>query len=132
MLRFIESGPLKDHNFRFMILTTAVISANRENYACAYCSGVATTTDYIESIKDNPELLLSLDKLVAICRPCNSRKGSKSKGFFSQAVYPTYLYHLYLRAKSYSFLKRDAPNRYELIIGIVRHSRPQLLDCQLW
>ena len=108
-----------------MILTTAVISANRENYTCAYCSGLATTTDYIESIKDNPELLRSLDELVAICRPCNGRKGIKSKVvFFSQAAYPPCLYHLYLPAKSYSFLKRDALNRYELIIGIVRHSRP--------
>ena len=82
MLGFIKSALLKDHNFLFMILTTAVISANRENYTCAYYSGLATTTDYIESIKDNPELLLSLDKLVAICRPCNSRKGSKSKVVF--------------------------------------------------
>ena len=82
MLGFIKSGLLKDHNFLFMILTTAVISANRENYTCAYCSGLVTTTDYIESIKDNPELLLSLDKLVAICRPCNGRKGIKSKVVF--------------------------------------------------
>lgn len=65
---------------KWRALSKAVLA--RDNFTCAYCYGVATTTDHIESIKDNPELLLSLDNLVASCRPCNSRKGSKSKVVF--------------------------------------------------
>jgi 5-methylcytosine-specific restriction endonuclease McrA len=54
----------------------------RDNYTCAYCYGEATTTDHIESVKYRPELALSLDNLVASCKPCNSRKGSKPRSVF--------------------------------------------------
>ena len=59
----------------------------RDNYTCAYCYGEATTTDHIESVKHRPELALSLDNLVASCKPCNSRKGSKPRSVFLASAF---------------------------------------------
>lgn len=48
----------------------------RDAYICAYCQGIATEADHvIPKAKGGTD---QLDNLVASCRPCNTRKGSKS------------------------------------------------------
>jgi 5-methylcytosine-specific restriction endonuclease McrA len=54
----------------------------RDGFVCAYCGDIATTTDHIVSVKEAPDLCLDLDNLVASCRRCNSRKGSRPRRFF--------------------------------------------------
>jgi 5-methylcytosine-specific restriction endonuclease McrA len=72
----------------------------RDNYTCAYCYGEATTTDHIESVKYRPELALSLDNLVASCKPCNSRKGSKSQAIFLAKTFTPPVFSDYISPKT--------------------------------
>ena len=55
----------------------------RDGYTCAYCgyTGDDMTVDHIISIKSGGDPV-SLDNMISCCRPCNSRKGSRSQGLF--------------------------------------------------
>jgi len=52
----------------------------RDSYICTYCGGEATQVDHIiPRVHGGGH---DLDNLVACCRPCNTRKGSKSEARF--------------------------------------------------
>ena len=52
----------------------------RDNYTCAYCGLDANQVDHI--IPRSAGGSHDLDNLVACCKPCNTRKGSRSEGSF--------------------------------------------------
>ena len=55
----------------------------RDGYTCGYCGADgADTVDHILSIKDHPDQAMNNDNLIAACKACNSRKGSRSQGVF--------------------------------------------------
>lgn len=54
----------------------------RDGYTCQYCGQPADTVDHILSVKDHPDQALSDLNLLAACKQCNSRKGSRSQGVF--------------------------------------------------
>ena len=54
----------------------------RDSYTCQYCGQPADTVDHILSVKDHPDQALSDLNLLAACKACNSRKGSRSQGVF--------------------------------------------------
>lgn len=53
----------------------------RDGYECAYCGQDATTVDHIVSLKSGGDPI-ALDNMIACCKRCNSRKGSRSQGVF--------------------------------------------------
>ena len=54
---------------------------SRDGYTCYYCGQDAHTVDHIVSIKAGGDPI-SLENMVACCKRCNSRKGSRSQGVF--------------------------------------------------
>ena len=55
----------------------------RDGHVCMYCgSSEDLTIDHVLSIKHHPESAMDLDNMVIACKPCNSRKGSRSQGVF--------------------------------------------------
>ena len=56
---------------------------NRDGHVCMYCgSSEDLTIDHVLSIKHHPDLAMDLSNMVIACKPCNSRKGSRSQGVF--------------------------------------------------
>jgi 5-methylcytosine-specific restriction endonuclease McrA len=56
---------------------------NRDGHVCMYCgTSEDLTIDHVLSIKNHPELAMDMDNMVIACKPCNSRKGSRSQGVF--------------------------------------------------
>jgi 5-methylcytosine-specific restriction endonuclease McrA len=53
----------------------------RDGYTCAYCGQDATTVDHVQSIKSGGDPI-SLENMIACCKRCNSRKGSRTQGAF--------------------------------------------------
>ena len=53
----------------------------RDGYECAYCGQDATTVDHVVSLKSGGDPI-ALDNMIACCKRCNSRKGSRSQGVF--------------------------------------------------
>jgi 5-methylcytosine-specific restriction endonuclease McrA len=53
----------------------------RDGYECAYCGQDANTVDHIVSLKSGGDPI-ALDNMVACCKRCNSRKGSRSQAVF--------------------------------------------------
>jgi 5-methylcytosine-specific restriction endonuclease McrA len=65
----------------------------RDGYTCGYCGQPADTVDHILPVKDHPDQAMSNDNLIAACKTCNSRKGSRSHasflgGAFAPPVFP--------------------------------------------
>lgn len=55
----------------------------RDGYTCMYCgSSENLTVDHVLPVVKHPELAMNLDNMVVACKPCNSRKGSRSQGAF--------------------------------------------------
>lgn len=55
----------------------------RDGHVCMYCgSSDDLTIDHILPIKKHPELAMDMENMVIACKPCNSRKGSRSQGVF--------------------------------------------------
>lgn len=55
----------------------------RDGYTCGYCGADgADTVDHILPVNQHPDQAMSPDNLIAACRTCNSRKGSRSQGVF--------------------------------------------------
>ena len=54
----------------------------RDGYTCGYCGQPADTVDHILPVKDHPDQAMSNDNLIAACKTCNSRKGSRSHASF--------------------------------------------------
>ena len=52
----------------------------RDNYTCAYCQQEANQVDHI--IPRSAGGTHDLDNLVACCKQCNTRKGSKNEAIF--------------------------------------------------
>jgi 5-methylcytosine-specific restriction endonuclease McrA len=68
----------------------------RDGYTCQYCGQPADTVDHVLSVKSHPDQALSDLNLVAACKRCNSRKGSRSEGVFlgskfTPPVFSTYI-----------------------------------------
>jgi 5-methylcytosine-specific restriction endonuclease McrA len=68
----------------------------RDGFTCGYCGQTADTVDHILPVDKHPDLAMSLENLIAACRPCNSRKGSRSQGVFlaqtfAPPVFPSFL-----------------------------------------
>lgn len=57
----------------------------RDGYECAYCGQDADTVDHVISLKAGGDPI-SLDNMVACCKRCNSRKGSRSQPLFLAAT----------------------------------------------
>jgi 5-methylcytosine-specific restriction endonuclease McrA len=57
----------------------------RDAYTCGYCGQDADTVDHVQSIKSGGDPV-SLENLIACCKTCNSRKGSRSQGVFLARV----------------------------------------------
>lgn len=56
---------------------------NRDGHVCMYCgSSEQLTVDHVLPIAKHPELAMDMENMVIACRPCNSRKGSRSQGVF--------------------------------------------------
>ena len=70
---------------------------NRDGHVCMYCgSSEDLTIDHVLSIKNHPELAMDMDNMVIACKPCNSRKGSRSQGVFlaqkdTPPVFPSFI-----------------------------------------
>ena len=66
----------------------------RDGYVCTYCGQDATTVDHIVPIKGGGDPI-SLENMVACCKPCNSSKGSRSLGVFlaSNSTPPAFRNH---------------------------------------
>jgi 5-methylcytosine-specific restriction endonuclease McrA len=70
---------------------------SRDGYVCMYCgSSDDLTVDHVLSIKHHPELAMDMENMVIACKPCNSRKGSRSQGVFlaqqdTPPVFPAFL-----------------------------------------
>ena len=65
---------------RYRVVAKQVIAAS--GFICFYCGGVADTADHILPVSKHPELALDIMNMVACCRSCNSKKGSKPQGVF--------------------------------------------------
>ena len=52
----------------------------RDNYTCFYCNGEATQVDHVVARANGGTH--DMENLVACCRPCNIRKGSRSIASF--------------------------------------------------
>lgn len=74
----------------------------RDGYVCAYCGNDADTVDHVHSIKNNPELAMSIENLVSACKRCNSMKGSRSEGVFLSRKFtpPVFSANLYPKTTS--------------------------------
>jgi hypothetical protein len=72
----------------------------RDNYTCAYCGLDANQVDHI--IPRSAGGSHDLDNLVACCKPCNTRKGSKNEAVFlgAQSTPPVFQGNLSPRAAS--------------------------------
>lgn len=61
---------------RWIKLTAAV--KERDGAVCVFCGATEDiTVDHIKSAKNYPDLIWDMDNLRVLCRPCNSRKGTK-------------------------------------------------------
>ena len=82
---------------------------SRDGYVCMYCgSSEELTVDHVLSIKYHPELAMDMENMVIACKPCNSRKGSRSQGVFlaqtdTPPVFPAFL------SPTQSKLHEDSP-----------------------
>lgn len=55
----------------------------RDGHVCMYCgTSEQLTVDHVLPIKYHPELAMDMENMVIACKPCNSRKGSRSQGVF--------------------------------------------------
>ena len=60
----------------------------QDGWVCFYCGyeGHDMTIDHIIPVSKAPELAISMDNMVSCCKPCNSRKGSRSQGAFLERM----------------------------------------------
>ena len=82
---------------------------SRDGHVCMYCgSNDNLTVDHVLPIAKHPELAMELDNMVIACKPCNSRKGSRSQGVFldrldTPPVFPSFL------SPTQSVIHQDSP-----------------------
>ena len=78
----------------------------RDNYTCAYCGLDANQVDHI--IPRSAGGTHDLDNLVACCKQCNTRKGSKNEAVFlgRQSTPPVFSGNLSL---SHTEVQQDSP-----------------------
>ena len=55
-----------------------------DGWVCFYCGyeGKDMTIDHVIPVSKAPELAIDINNMVSACKPCNSRKGSRSQGSF--------------------------------------------------
>jgi 5-methylcytosine-specific restriction endonuclease McrA len=70
-----------------------VLSAS--GYVCVYCGQDADTVDHIVPLKAGGDPI-ALENMVACCKRCNSRKGSRSQAVFlaSNSTPPAFPVHI--------------------------------------
>jgi len=91
----------KWRKFRLMIL-------RRDGFECAYCSADATAVDHRVSRVQGGDIY-DPDNCQAICKSCNSAKGSRSEGLFlAQRVTPLVFASVNFRKETTS-TKPDSP-----------------------
>ena len=71
----------------------------QDGWTCFYCGyeGKDMTIDHIIPVSKAPELAITMENMVSCCKPCNSKKGSRSQGVFLErqrtppvfSVYPS-------------------------------------------
>ena len=56
----------------------------QDGWTCFYCGyeGKDMTIDHIIAVSKAPELAIDITNMVSCCKPCNSKKGSRSQGVF--------------------------------------------------
>jgi 5-methylcytosine-specific restriction endonuclease McrA len=59
-----------------------------DGWVCFYCGyeGKDMTIDHIIPVSKAPELAIEKENMVSCCKPCNSRKGSRSQGVFLESL----------------------------------------------
>ena len=60
----------------------------QDGWTCFYCGyeGKDMTIDHIIPISKAPELAIDIENMVSCCKPCNSKKGSRSQGVFLERM----------------------------------------------
>jgi len=60
----------------------------QDGWTCFYCGyeGKDMTIDHIIPVSKAPELAIQIENMVSCCKPCNSRKGSRSQGVFLESM----------------------------------------------
>ena len=60
----------------------------QDGWTCYYCGyeGKDMTIDHIIPVSKSPELAIDINNMVSCCKPCNSRKGSRSQGVFLERM----------------------------------------------
>lgn len=89
--------------FRLQILA-------RDGYTCYYCGAENKdmTLDHVIPISEAPELVVSHENAVTACKPCNSKKGSRSQGVFLASISTPYASPSYLSPQK-STIHEDSP-----------------------
>jgi len=82
----------------------------RDSYTCYYCGAENKdmTIDHVIPISEAPELVISYENAVTACKPCNSRKGSRSQGVFLASISTPYASPSYL-SPQVSTIHLDSP-----------------------
>ena len=60
----------------------------QDGWTCFYCGyeGKDMTIDHIIPVSKAPELAITMENMVSCCKPCNSKKGSRSQGVFLERM----------------------------------------------
>jgi 5-methylcytosine-specific restriction endonuclease McrA len=60
----------------------------QDQWTCFYCGyeGKDMTIDHIIPVSKSPELAIDISNMVSCCKPCNSKKGSRSQGVFLDSM----------------------------------------------
>jgi len=61
---------------------------SQDGWTCFYCGyeGKDMTIDHIIPVSKAPELAITMENMVSCCKPCNSKKGSRSQGVFLERM----------------------------------------------
>jgi 5-methylcytosine-specific restriction endonuclease McrA len=81
-----------------------------DGWTCYYCGyeGKDMTIDHIIPVSKAPELAIEISNMVSCCKPCNSRKGSRSQGVFLENMRTPPVFSAYL-SPTQSVLHQDSP-----------------------
>ena len=81
-----------------------------DGWTCFYCGyeGKDMTIDHIIPVSKAPELAITMENMVSCCKPCNSKKGSRSQGVFLESMRTPPVFSAFL-SPTQSVLHQDSP-----------------------
>jgi 5-methylcytosine-specific restriction endonuclease McrA len=82
----------------------------QDGWTCFYCGyeGKDMTIDHIIPVSKAPELAIEISNMVSCCKPCNSKKGSRSQGVFLERMRTPPVFSAFL-SPTQSVLHEDSP-----------------------